>query len=99
IEMAVSWDGERAAYGGTNQVFAADRELSFENDWIPNRGWGAPTYVTLRLTPAPGGTLVEPLHPGLERPGGDHGAAHAGDQTRWGMTQLQALKALVEGSG
>lgn len=96
IRMSVMFDGERASYGGTIVAFAPAREFSFENDWIPNRGWKAPTYVTLRLTPALSGTLVELFHHGFERTGGDVAAEHAGYEVGWGMTQLNALKALVE---
>lgn len=96
IEMAVMWDGERVRYGGEIVAFVPERELTFENDWIPNRGWKAPTFVTLRLTPALGGTLVELFHHGFERTGGDVGEEHAGYETGWGMTQLSALKKLCE---
>jgi len=97
IEMAVMWDGSRVSYGGAIQVFAEPKELTFENDWIPNRGWAAPTFITLRLTPVLEGTLVELFHHGFERTGGDVGAEHAGYETGWGMTQLAALKERVEG--
>lgn len=96
IRMAVMWDGARVSYGGAIKVFAPARELSFENDWIPNRGWKAPTYVTLRLTPALGGTLVELFHHGFEHTGPDAAADHAGYEQGWGMTQLVALRDLVE---
>lgn len=96
IRMAVMWDGERVSYGGTIKVFAPSRELTFENDWIPNRGWQAPTYVTLRLTLALGGTLIELFHHGFERTGGDVAAEHAGYEQGWGMTQLKALKEIAE---
>lgn len=48
-------------------------------------------------TAALGGTLVELFHYGFERTGGDVGAEHAGYETGWGMTQLSALKEIVEG--
>lgn len=96
IRMSVLWDGERVSYGGTIKVFALARELTFENDWIPNRGWTAPTYITLRLTPALNGTLVELFHHGFERTGGDAAAEHAGYEQGWGMTQLSALKTVAE---
>ena len=99
VRMAVMWDGARVAYGGEIKRFAPGRELTFENDWIPSRGWAAPTFVTLRLSPALDGTLVELFHHGFERTGGDAGAEHAGYETGWGMTQLAALKARVEGGG
>jgi uncharacterized protein YndB with AHSA1/START domain len=97
IEMAVDMDGSRAHFGGEIKVFETGRELTFENDWIPNRGWKAPTYMTVRLTPALEGTLVELFHHGFERTGGDVDAEHAGYEEGWGMLQLTSLKALVEG--
>ena len=96
VQMSVLWDGARVAYGGTIKIFAPGQELTFENDWIPNRGWAAPTYITLRLTPALSGTLVELFHHGFERASGDAAAEHAGYEQGWGMTQLHALKELVE---
>lgn len=96
IRMAVMWDGARVSYGGTIKRFALGRELTFENDWIPNRGWKAPTFITLRLTTALGGTLVELFHHGFERTGGDTATEHAGYEQGWGMTQLMALKKAAE---
>ncbi len=96
IRMAVMMDGARAAFGGKIAVFAPARELTFENDWIPNQGWAAPTFVTLRLTQALAGTLVELFHHGFERTGGDVAATHAGYEEGWGMTHLLALKKLIE---
>jgi len=97
IRMAVMWDGARVSYGGAIKVFDGPNQLTFENDWIPSRGWDAPTHVTLRLTPVLEGTLVELFHHGFERTGGDVSASHAGYEEGWGMTQLKALKALFEG--
>jgi uncharacterized protein YndB with AHSA1/START domain len=96
IEMAVIWDNARVCYGGTIVTFAADRELTFESDWIPNRGWALPTWITLRLTRELGGTLVELFHHGFERVGGDVAAEFEGYEQGWGMTQLAALKRLIE---
>jgi uncharacterized protein YndB with AHSA1/START domain len=96
IRMAVMMGGARVAYGGKIAVFAPARELTFENDWIPNQGWAAPTFVTLRLAPALSGTLVELFHHGFERTGEGAGETHAGYEQGWGMTQLLALKALIE---
>jgi uncharacterized protein YndB with AHSA1/START domain len=97
VEMEVLLDGEMARYGGVITVFAPGGELTFENDWIPNRGWRAPTLITLRLTPALGGTLVELLHHGFERTGDNGADDHAGYENGWGMTQLNALRSIVEG--
>lgn len=96
VHMEVDWDGARVRYGGPITVFEPGRELTFENDWIPNRGWKAPTFITLSLSPALGATLVELFHHGFERTGGDVAATHAGYEQGWGMTQLSALKAIVE---
>ena len=96
VEMEVEMDGTPARFGGPIVVFAPVRELTIENDWIPSRGWKAPTYLTLRLQQALGGTLVELFHHGFERTGGDVGAEHAGYEQGWGMTQLDALKRVVE---
>lgn len=95
--MEVQLDGARVRYGGAVTVFAPARELTFQNDWMPNRGWEAPTRITLRLTAVLGGTLVELFHYGFEATGGDVAAEHAGYEHGWGMTQLDALKRIVEG--
>ena len=96
IQMAVNWDGARVSFGGEIQIFEPPKVLTFENDWIPNQGWLAPTSITLRLTPALGGTLVELYQHDFERTGGDVSATHAGYEEGWGMTQLSALKRIVE---
>ena len=98
VEMEVMLDGERVRFGGDITTFAPPRELTFSNDWIPNRGWLAPTRITLRLSPLLDGTLVELLHHGFERTGSDAARTHAGYEQGWGMTQLNALKELVETS-
>jgi len=96
VEMEVSLDGEAARYGGTIIVFDAPRELTFENDWIPNRGWLQPTFITIRLAAQLGGTLVELMHHGFERTGAAGADDHAGYEGGWGMTQLNALRGIVE---
>jgi uncharacterized protein YndB with AHSA1/START domain len=95
IEMEVMLDGAPLRYGGSIVVFEPGRELTFENDWIPNQGWLQPTWITLRLSPVLGGTLVELIHHGFERTG-THGAdEHEGYESGWGMTQLSALRRLI----
>jgi uncharacterized protein YndB with AHSA1/START domain len=96
ILMAVNMDGKRVAYGGEIKTFAAGKELTFENDWIPNLGWERPTFISIRLSPALGGTLVELFHYGFERTGPDAASDHEGYEQGWGMTQLSALKRVVE---
>jgi uncharacterized protein YndB with AHSA1/START domain len=96
IEMEVDMDGAPARYGGVIRTFDTECELTFENDWIPNQGWEAPTFITLRLTPVLGGTQVEMFHHGFEHVGGDVAAEHAGYEQGWGMLQLSTLKVVVE---
>src|SRR5260221_716875 len=57
VVMEVSMEGGPAQFGGPIVVFEVAREVTIENDWIPNRGWQKPTFITLRLSDAPGGTL------------------------------------------
>ena len=96
VEMEVMMDGERVRFGGVISTFEAHRELTFSNDWIPNQGWLAPTLITLRLSARLDGTLVELLHHGFEHTGSDAGPTHAAYEQGWGMTQLNALKKLIE---
>ena len=85
-------------FGGAITVFDPARELTFENGWFePDMGYAAPTYITLRLTPVGGGTVVEMLHHGFERCGKDPAEEHRGYEAGWGMLQLEALRELVEG--
>jgi activator of Hsp90 ATPase-like protein len=95
IQMSVNWDGTQVSFGGAIAIFEPNLR-TFENDWIPNRGWLSPTSITLRLTPALGGTLVELVHHHFERTGGDVSATHADYEEGWGMTQLSALKRIVD---
>ena len=96
IEMEVDMDGSPARYGGVIKTFDKDRELTFENDWMPNQGWAKPTFMTLRLTPVLGGTLVELFHHGFEHVGADAAEQHAGYEQGWGMLQLSCLKQVAE---
>ena len=94
--MEVNWDGEPVRYGGPIVVFAANSQFTIENDWMPNRGWKQPTYLTVRLSPVLEGTVVELFHHGFEHVGGDVGAEHARYEQSWGMLQLNALKEIAE---
>jgi uncharacterized protein YndB with AHSA1/START domain len=99
LEMRIENADGLWRFGGVITVFDPPRELTFENDWIePSEGWLKPTYITLRLTAALDGTIVELYHHGFERTGGDAGATHAGYESGWGMLQLDTLRALVEGA-
>jgi uncharacterized protein YndB with AHSA1/START domain len=96
IEMEVVFNGVAMRYGGPILVCEPNRELTFECDWIPNQGWLRPTYLTIRLTPILGGTLVELFHHGFERTGERGADEHAGYEGGWNMIQLNALRALVK---
>jgi uncharacterized protein YndB with AHSA1/START domain len=76
-------------------VYDPPRELTFEQDWV-GHGWASPPLVTIRLTPALGGTLVELLHHGFERASGDAAADHRGFEGGWTLRQLEALREIVE---
>jgi hypothetical protein len=50
----------------------------------------------MRLSAILGGTQVELFHHGFERTGCDFASEHLGYEQGWGMTQLIALKEIVE---
>jgi uncharacterized protein YndB with AHSA1/START domain len=97
IEMEIILNGAATRYGGPIIVFEPGKELTFQSDWLPSRGWQQPTLVTIRLTPALDGTLVELMHHGFEHTGENYGDEHAAYEAGWGMTQLMALRAIVAG--
>jgi uncharacterized protein YndB with AHSA1/START domain len=99
VELKVEIDGAWMHYGGKVITFDPPRELTWENDYIPNQGWAAPTFLTIRLTPNLGGTLVELMHHGFERVGDAAYAAseHRGYEGGWTMRQLEALRQIVDG--
>ena len=88
-------DGEYVFVGEVT-VFDAERELTFTQDWV-DHGWPKPPSITLRLTPADGGTLVELFHHGFEVLGDTAEAAdnHAGFEDGWTLRQLLALRDLI----
>jgi uncharacterized protein YndB with AHSA1/START domain len=87
--------GEPMRFAGRITVFDPPRELSFEQDWI-GHGWAAPSVITIRLSPAMGGTVVELFHHGFERLGVDAAQNHRGFEGGWGLGQLDALRQRVE---
>jgi uncharacterized protein YndB with AHSA1/START domain len=95
VEMEVVLDGKPLRYGGPIVVFRPLRQLTIKNDWIPNAGWQKPTFITLRLSPALNGTLVELLHFGFEKTGPAGAQEHEVYETGWGMTQLSMLNKIV----
>lgn len=80
-------------------VFEPNRELTFEQRWIgpdwTGREWIAPAKVTILLTEAGGGTLVELFHHGYDQLGGDPAAYLSGFEGGWDTHHLDALAGLV----
>ena len=99
VLLEVEHEGKTLQYGGPVTAYDAPNELSFENDWIPNSGWLAPTMITFRLTPVLNGTLVELFHHAIEVVGPDADEWHAGFEKGWDMKHLIALKQIIEGRG
>lgn len=95
VLLEVDIDGVAKRFGGTIIVFEPEREVTWDNDWISNEGWEQPTQITLRLTPALGGTLVELFHHAIERVGADAAEQHRGFEGGWSMRQLEALHDVV----
>jgi uncharacterized protein YndB with AHSA1/START domain len=96
IEMEVEVDGALTRFGGRITVYTAGRELTFEDNWIGPKAWAAPIMLTLRLTPALGGTLVELIEHGFERLGEGAGEVHRGLEGGWTSRQLDALRRVIE---
>src|SRR3990172_9181382 len=78
VELEVEHEGATLRFGGRVTVFDPPQELTFEDDWIPSQGWAAPSLITIRLTPALGGTLVELFHHAIERVGEEAAEQHRG---------------------
>ena len=97
VLLEVDIKGQPMRYGGRIVVFEPGREVTFENDWIPSQGWKEPTLITIRLTAALGGTLVELFHHAFERVGADAADQHLGYEGGWTTRQLEALRNVVEG--
>jgi uncharacterized protein YndB with AHSA1/START domain len=80
-------------------VFDPTRELTFEQRWIgpdwTGHDWASPVKVTILLTPAAGGTLVELFHHGYDLIGGDPAEYLSGFEGGWDTHHLDALGALV----
>ena len=94
VRLECDVGGEMRQFGGTVTVFEPGREVSWDNDWIPS-GAPVPNMITLRLTPAAGGTVVELFHHAFERVGPEGPDQHAGYEDGWTLRQLKALRALV----
>ncbi len=82
-------------FSGKIIEFEPGRELTFEADW-EGIGWDAPPLITIRLTPALGGTLVELFHHAIERTGPNAAEHHRGFEGGWTTNHLEALREIVE---
>ena len=96
VLLEVDIEGRPMRFGGRITVFDPPRELTFEDDWIPSQGWAAPSLITIRLTAALGGTLVELFHHAIERIGEGAAEEHRGLEGGWTTRQLEALRQVVE---
>jgi len=95
VVLEIDYETGIRRFGGKVLVFEPAREVTFESDWMPNDEDVPPSYITLRLTPALGGTLVELFNHLSEEPGeADH---LQGIENGWDMRHLNRLRKLVEG--
>lgn len=97
VELSIEQDGLPVGFGGDILVFEEARELSFEDNWFGDRAWVVPTFITIRLTTAYDGTLVELFHHGFERLGSDGDSEYLAYESGWDVHHLAALKHIVEG--
>lgn len=97
VETETDHEGGVLHFAGQVLVFDPPQELTFESDW-QGKGWDAPALITIRLTAALGGTLVELFHHAIERTGPNAALDHAGFEGGWGMWHLEALREIVNGS-
>jgi uncharacterized protein YndB with AHSA1/START domain len=95
VETAVTIDGVKHRFEGEVLVCEPGRELTFEQRWIDS-DWKAPSKVTILLTAAAGGTLVELFHHGYELIGGDLADLMSGFEDGWDAHHLDALRGIVE---
>ena len=100
VETTWIIDGVTYCARGEVLVFDPCRELTFEQRWVgPDwRGeeWKAPAKVTILLTPAEGGTLVELFHHSYDLIADDPTELLSGFEDGWDTHHLEALRTLVE---
>jgi uncharacterized protein YndB with AHSA1/START domain len=100
FEIAAEWThggGGACNLGGKIVTWDPPREMTVEwNSFLPQYEWREPTYVTFRLTPASGGTVVEILQHGFERCGEGGAKYHRDAEGGWNTMELEALRIIVE---
>lgn len=97
VELYIIYEGRERHFGGRIIVFEPCCELTFEDQWIPNdEGWETPSLITIRLTAALGGTIVELYHHAIERIGPTAAEMHRGFESGWTTNHLEALREIVE---
>jgi uncharacterized protein YndB with AHSA1/START domain len=100
--VETTWVVDGVAHRARGEVLVFDpcRELSFGQRWVGAdwRGeqWKTPATVTILLTPAGGGTLVELFHHGYELVADDPSELLSGFEDGWDTHHLEALRTLVE---
>jgi uncharacterized protein YndB with AHSA1/START domain len=80
-------------------VYEPGRELTFEQCWLgpdwTGHEWSGPVKVTILLTPAGSGTMVELFHHGYDLIGGDPAEYLSAFEGGWDTHHLDALAAIV----
>ena len=97
VELSVKRSDVAMRFGGDIIVWDEAAEMSFENDWLNDKVWLVPTYITFRLTDCYGGVHVELFHHGFEAVGADADKQFLGYESNWDLRHLTALKSVVEG--
>ncbi|HEY8173361.1 MAG TPA: SRPBCC domain-containing protein [Dehalococcoidia bacterium] len=102
FEIEAEWTHDKPGscrLGGKIVAYDPPREMTVEwNSFHPVYDWSEPTLVTIRLTPALGGTLVEILQHGFERVGEGGVKYHRDAEGGWNLLELDALRRIVEGA-
>jgi uncharacterized protein YndB with AHSA1/START domain len=100
LQIEAEWThdgGGSCRLGGKIVTFDPPRELTVEwNSFKPSYEWHESTFVTFRLTPALGRTLVEILQHGFERCGEGGARYHRDAEGGWNTMELEALRRIVE---
>lgn len=97
VVLSIELDDGRRRFGGRLVVYEPECELSYESNWLDGEAWPAPTFHTIRLSKALGGTSVELFHHGFEQLGESAGNELESYEAGWSNHHLVRLRAIVEG--